>query len=94
MSYKRYSTPLIDQLRIDSRELRELYDHTIEATENGRNQHLNAVRVLIAQHEKVVVNTPFAHDPLPITIAGKSHTDLCKPSYAFPEPMEHVLSCL
>lgn len=94
LSFKRYNTPLIDQLREGSRELQSLHDETLSATENGRNQHLNAARVLIAQYEKVVINVPFANDPAPFVIAGKCHTDLCKPTRSFQDPIQHVLLCL
>lgn len=94
LAYMRYDSPLIDQLRNGSVALNALHDETVEATKNGCNQHLNAAFVLIAQYEKVVDNTRFANDPYPITIANKTHTDLCKPKNDFQEPVRHVLSCL
>jgi pimeloyl-ACP methyl ester carboxylesterase len=90
----RFQSPLIDQLRRGSDVLKILQDETVELTKNGANSHLKAVLVLIAQYERIVDNIRFANDPPPITIAGKSHINLCKPSSEFKEPLEHVLSCL
>lgn len=90
----RFQSPLIDQLRRGSDTLKTLQDETIELTKNGANPHLKAALVLIAQYERIVDNIRFANDPPAITIAGKSHINLCKPSPEFKEPMEHVLSCL
>jgi pimeloyl-ACP methyl ester carboxylesterase len=93
-AFLRFQSPLIDQLRRGSDTLKTLHDETMEATRNGANPHLKAVRVLIAQYERIVDNIRFANDPPAITIAAKSHINLCKPNRDFQEPVDHVLSCL
>jgi pimeloyl-ACP methyl ester carboxylesterase len=90
----RFESPLIDQLRPDSRVLRKLLDETELATRDGANPHLVACKVVIAEYEKIVENETFGEDPPPDTIPNATHTSVCKPTAGFLQPLDLLETCL
>lgn len=90
----RFDSPLIDELKPDSRSLKQLLVDTKIATKDGANAHLVASKVVIAEYEKIVHNEPFGNDPPPEVIPGTSHTSICKPSKDFLQPLTFLELCL
>jgi hypothetical protein len=90
----RFESPLIDQLKPDSADLRRLLEETERAREGGANPHLVARRVVIAEYEKIVRNESFGEDPPPETIPDTTHMSVCKPRQDFRRPLEHLEQCL
>lgn len=90
----RYKSPLLDQLKPGSRELKKLLNDTEAATENGVNSHLVAKRVIIAEREMIVYNETFGKDPPPETIPDTTHTTVCKPTRGFLQPLTFLETCL
>lgn len=93
-SFARFESPLIDQLKPDSKDLAGLAIETEKALEQGGNRHLVALRVVIAEFEKIVRNETFCDDPPPETIPDTTHTSVCKPRQDFRSPLEHLEVCL
>jgi hypothetical protein len=50
--------------------------------------------VIIAEYEKIVRNLTFGDDPPPATIAGATHTSVCKPRMDFRKPLDFLEQCL
>jgi alpha-beta hydrolase superfamily lysophospholipase len=92
VSAARFTSPLIDQLRPDSAELKALREDTLAAA--AAHPHLVARSVFIAEYEKIVRNETFALDPPPVAIAGTNHTDICKPSADNRKPLELLVKAL
>jgi hypothetical protein len=90
----RFTSPLIDQLKPDSRTLTTLLEETLSATKDGANRHLLASKVVIAQYEKIVANERFGNDPPPYTIPNTTHTSVCKPTADFLAPLTFLEDCL
>ena len=90
----RFQSPLIDQLKPESRVLKTLLDDTERATRNGDNAHLVACKVVIAEYEKIVENDAFGDDPPPNTIPNTTHTTVCKPKSNFLQPLNLLEKCL
>ncbi len=90
----RFESPLIEELKPDSRPLMKLLEDTQKATENGANTHLVAKKVVIAEYEKIVANETFGDDPPPDTIPDTTHTSVCKPKESFMRPLTLLESCL
>lgn len=85
--FARFASPLIDQLAPDSDELKALLNETLSACVNGRNGHLIARMVVIAEYEKIVTNQTFGNDPPGVAIPDTSHTSVCKPKTGFLDPL-------
>lgn len=90
----RFESPLIDQLKPDSPDLKKLLAETEQARAGGVNPHLVARKVVIAEYEKIVRNETFGDDPPPETIPDTTHTTVCKPHEGFRRPLEHLEGCL
>lgn len=90
----RFVSPLIDELKPDSRALKSLLEDTATATKGGANPHLIAKKVVIAQYEKIVENGTFGDDPPPDAIPGTTHTSVCKPRKDFLDPLTLLEACL
>lgn len=90
----RFESPLIDQLKPESRSLTELLEDTETATREGANTHLVASKVVIAEYEKIVQNESFGNDPPPDTIPETTHTSVCKPKKDFLQPLTLLEACL
>jgi len=90
----RFESPLIDELRPESRALRTLLKDTKYALSNGDNRHLVAAQVIIAEHEKIVENESFGEDPPPVAIPETTHTSVCKPNKNFLKPFSLLEACL
>jgi hypothetical protein len=86
----RFESPLIDQLRPDSPDLKALVAETEEACAGGANPHLIARKVVIAEYEKIVRNDTFASDPPAKTIPDTDHITVCKPRADFRLPLTHL----
>jgi len=93
-SVGRFSSPLLAQLEKNSNELKKLLRDTKAATANGKNPHLIARKLILAERERIVVNESFATDPSPNTIRGTTHTTVCKPSHNLREALDHLEGCL
>jgi pimeloyl-ACP methyl ester carboxylesterase len=94
-AFARFESPLVDQLAPKSRALEKLKDDMEKARAGGANTHLVALRVVIAEYEKIVENDSFPGDPPPEpAIPGTYHTTVCKPRNDFREPLEHLEACL
>lgn len=93
-SIARFQSPLIDQLRPNSSELKQLLEDTRAHRLGGANPHLVARKVIIAERELIVRNGTFGDDPPPEAIAGTSHISVCKPRKDFLEPFAHLEECL
>jgi pimeloyl-ACP methyl ester carboxylesterase len=90
-----FASPLVEQLAAGSQELQNLEARTQKAiAEDGPRSYLVAHKVWIATREQVVVNMPFASDPLPEPFLDCNHMTLCKPSESFPRPFLEVLNAL
>jgi hypothetical protein len=50
--------------------------------------------VVLAEYEDIVENLQFADDPPPIAIPNTKHTSVCKPRSNFPDPLDHLETCL
>jgi pimeloyl-ACP methyl ester carboxylesterase len=85
-----FQSPLINQLKPDSAELRDLLADTKKARRGGANPHLQARQVIFAEYEKIVRNLRFADDPPADTIPGTRHMTVCKPRTDFLGPFEVV----
>lgn len=79
----RFKSPLIDQLRRDSKELTKLEDETRAKLKDGINKHLIAHKVCIAEREHIVYNDPFCEDPQGDPIRHATHITVCKPRQPF-----------
>jgi hypothetical protein len=90
----RFASPLIDQLKPGSADLKTLLDETTAALAGGANTHLIARKVIIAERERIVKNASFASDPPAIAIPDTTHTTVCKPSSTFILPLQRLLECL
>lgn len=90
----RFESPLIDQLKPESSDLRNLLAETEQARCGGANPHLVARKVIIAEYERIVRNETFGGDPPPETIPDTTHTSVCKPRQEFRRPLEHLEGCL
>lgn len=90
----RFVSPLVNQLKPDSPDLKRLLEETERARQGGANSHLVARKVVIAEYEKIVRNETFADDPPPETIPDTTHTSLCKPRSDFRRPLDHLEDCL
>lgn len=90
----RFESPLIDELKPESRSLKLLLEDTEKATKDGINAHLIASRVVIAEYEKIVQNETFCDDPPPDTIPESTHTTVCKPNKNFLQPLTLLEACL
>jgi pimeloyl-ACP methyl ester carboxylesterase len=90
----RFTSPLIDELKPESRSLKKLLEDTKTATKNGTNLHLIACKVVLAEYEKIVVNDIFGDDPAPYAIPETTHTSVCKPNRDFLQPFSHLEVCL
>jgi pimeloyl-ACP methyl ester carboxylesterase len=75
----RFKSPLIDQLKKDSRELIDLENGTTFELQNGANRHLIARTVCIAEKEHIVFNDRFCQDPEGDPIRHSTHKTVCKP---------------
>jgi pimeloyl-ACP methyl ester carboxylesterase len=93
-SLARLESPLIDQLKPDSRDLNNLIEETEGACKGGANIHLVARKVCIAEYEKIVRNETFGIDPPAYTISNTTHTSVCKPRSDFRAPIIHLEECL
>jgi len=93
-AFARFTSPLIDELKPNSPELKRLLDDTTAALEGGENTHLIAKKVIIAARELIVSNIAFGKDPPPHAIAGTSHTSVCKPRKDFRLPFTYLEECL
>lgn len=89
-----FKSPLINQLKSNSAELKQLEDDVKNLTSGSMNQHLIAKEVVIAQYENIVINTRFFGDPPPDTIAKTDHRSVCKPKSGRLEPLNKVESHL
>jgi hypothetical protein len=89
----RFKSPLIDQLKKGSDELRVLGEATRKALADGDCDCLVATKVIHAEHEKIVSNIRFCSDPPAIPFDG-DHFSICKPKAGFPDPLVHVLDLL
>lgn len=90
----RFESPLVDALRRDSAELKTLLADVVEARKKDANKHLRAVKVIIAEYEKIVSNETFADDPAPITIPNATHITVCKPKSGYLTPLALLEECL
>ncbi len=90
----RFASPLIEQLRPNSPELTTLLNDTVAARKKDANKHLRAVKVAIAEYERIVSNETFADDPAPIPIPDTTHITVCKPKSAFLTPLQVLEECL
>ena len=90
----RFESPLIDQLKPNSVQLTALLKDTNEATKDGKNPHLLAKKVIIAEYEKIVENEIFGLDPPPKAIYNTNHKSVCKPRSDFLEPLKLLEICL
>ncbi len=95
----RFESPLIDQLKQDSVELRELEVETAKELSSGGNQHLIAHKVCFAEREYIVFNEKFCKDPEGETIRHSTHQTVCKPRRRFLRepylrPLEKLLESL
>ena len=93
-SLARFESPLIDQLKPGSRDLETLLMETNAACQGGKNRHLVACKVIIAEYERIVRNERFGADPPPQTIAETTHTSVCKPRRDFQRPLALLEECL
>lgn len=90
----RFKSPLIDDLKPDSRALKTLLEDTQNAIQEGSNEHLIANRVVIAEYENIVRNERFCYDPPADTIPNTTHTTVCKPNKSFLKPLTILEDCL
>lgn len=93
-SIKRFKSPLIEQLHPGSYTLNKLLEDTKRITEVNPQSCLIAKKVVIAELDNVVSNEPFGDDPLPFTIAGKNHKNVCKPNDDYLFPITFLAECL
>jgi pimeloyl-ACP methyl ester carboxylesterase len=89
----RFQSPLIDQLKKGSDELKNLGEQTKKALGTGKCDCLIARKVIHAEDEKIVSNLQFCSDPPAIPFAG-DHFSVCKPKHNFPDPLNQVLEVL
>jgi hypothetical protein len=95
----RFKSPLIDQLKKDSKELTELETGTKSELSGSKNQHLVACKVCIAELEHIVFNDKFCEDPEGDPIRHSTHRTVCKPRRrflrkAYLTPLEKLMECL
>ncbi|HZO86029.1 MAG TPA: alpha/beta hydrolase [Verrucomicrobiae bacterium] len=90
----RFHSPLIDELKSESRSLKKLLADFEAARQGGANSHLIATRVILAELERIVVNDSFGEDPAPVAIPGTTHTTVCKPTRTSRHALVHLESCL
>lgn len=95
----RFKSPLIDQLKRNSPELVDLESGTKRELVDGKNRHLVANKVCIAELEHIVFNDTFCEDPEGETIRHSTHKTVCKPRHRFLrktylKPLEKLLEAL
>ena len=93
-AFARFESPLIEQLKPDSPDLKSLLAETEQACRNGANPHLIARKVIIAEYESIVRNERFAGDPPPETIPDTTHTSVCKPRKESHRALDYLQGCL
>lgn len=93
-AFARFTSPLIDQLRPNSHALTNLLADTEKLRQGGANPHLVAIKVVIAEFEKIVLNESFGEDPPPEAIAGANHMSVCKPNKNYLNPLVLLEDCL
>ena len=89
----RFESPLVDQLKTNSPELKELRARTKKAIADGNSNYLIAKKTIHAEHEKIVSNLQFCSDP-PAVPFGGDHFSICKPKQRFPDPVNQLLEIL
>ena len=73
----------------DSPILRLLQRRTRAAVTQGATA-LKAARVVVAEHEIIISNLPFAADPYPVALRDTTHVSVCKLSPGFLRPLKFV----
>lgn len=77
-------------LREDSVVLRDLRDEIADIKQPERKL-VQPKAVIWARRDAVVINKYFLDDPLPIKIDRTTHTEVCKPSAGFRDPIDILL---
>ena len=95
----KFKSPLVGQLAKDSEELKELESETMAQLSGGKNRHLIAHLVCIAEKEHIVFNEKFCMDPEAEAIRHSTHTTVCKPrsprfGQSFLKPLEALVRSL
>lgn len=87
-----YFVLTLDQLLDRSIIIDDMQARCAKLLQDGVRTFTIAKTVIWAAPERVVVNSSFLEDPEPVSFRGKkvSHVKVCKPSKAFPEPLNEV----
>jgi hypothetical protein len=84
--------PVLIDLEVGSPTLTQLLADVAQATAKGKkNKFLLAQKVIRGTRDRVVWPLPFGADSVPDVLSGKGHTDICKPSSGFPDPLNLLL---
>lgn len=87
--------PVLRDLSVGCPTLNQLLAEVEEATERGKkNKYLLARKVIRGDRDRVAEPLPFSGDATTVVIAGRGHSDICKPSPGFMDPVEQVAEVL
>jgi hypothetical protein len=86
--------PVLSDLEVGSSTLQQLHAQTMAAIPTtvraGALHPLIARKAVFGSRDHIVESTPFAMNPAPTILLGRRHTDVCKPSKAFLDPLKIV----
>ena len=85
---------VIEDLKPGSDMLKTLLEETNKVISSGNGKFAVARRVIWAEKDNIVIQNRFASDPVAITYLKRGHTELCKPSARFFEPIKDVIEAL
>lgn len=83
-------SPFLKELSPGSAVIEKLKEGVLQSGSTA----LRAVKVVIAELDKVVSNLPFPGDPVPIGVRDKGHISVCKPGTGYDLPVRIVKESL
>jgi len=90
----KYRAQALLDLEPQCQTLQDIESRTQNALTSGNNDGLVARKVLHAESDKVVSPNKFCQDQGTVVLTGRSHTDVCKPTAAYLQPVNHLLEVL
>jgi hypothetical protein len=85
---------VIEDLKPGSEMLRKLLEETNRVIGSGNGKFAIARKVIWGERDNIVIQNRFSNDPVAVTYCRKDHTEVCKPSGKFFEPIKDVIEAL
>ena len=89
-----YKYPTLEELKPNSRILKQLLDDTNNLIRTRNGEFLLAKNVIHGADDKVVYILRFSEDPPHKTIPEKDHVSVFKPDTNYTDPIKELLSLL